>query len=89
MSATDPKKLGLDGTRQAIQSVQADAEAARRREEAAGGAGADYPTGVQFLGQGVQLLDQARQKDFAFAKSLLKLPTFWAPDIGERTSSER
>jgi uncharacterized protein (TIGR03545 family) len=38
--------------------------------------------GVQVLGQGTQLLDQARQKDFAFAKSLLKLPTFNAPDIG-------
>jgi len=38
--------------------------------------------GVQLLGQGTQLLDQARQKDFAFAKSLLKLPTFNAPDIG-------
>src|ERR687894_188837 len=38
--------------------------------------------GVQLLGQGTQLLDQAREKDFAFAKSLLKLPTFNAPDIG-------
>jgi len=37
---------------------------------------------VQSLGQGVQLLDQARQKDFVFAKSLLKLPSFAAPDIG-------
>jgi uncharacterized protein (TIGR03545 family) len=34
------------------------------------------------LGQGVNVLDQARQKDFAFAKSLLKLPTFSAPEIG-------
>jgi uncharacterized protein (TIGR03545 family) len=82
LSATDPKKLGLDGTRQAIQSVQAtlkELDAAKKRlatlEQTT-------HTGVQFLGQGVQLLDQARQKDFAFAKSLLKLPTFSAPEIG-------
>jgi uncharacterized protein (TIGR03545 family) len=38
--------------------------------------------GVQLLGEGTRVLDQARQKDFAFAKSLLKLPSFSAPDIG-------
>ncbi len=82
LSATDPKKLGLDGTRQAIQSVQAtlkQLDAAKKRL-----ATLEQTTraGVQYLGQGVQLLDQARQKDFAFARSLLKLPSFRAPDIG-------
>jgi uncharacterized protein (TIGR03545 family) len=82
LSATDPKKLGLGGTRQAIQSVQAtlkELDAAKKRLAAL-----EQKTraGVQTLGQGVQLLDQARQKDFVFAKSLLKLPTFSAPDIG-------
>ena len=42
-SATDPKKLGLDGTRQAIESVQADPPADRRGQETAGGAGAEHP----------------------------------------------
>ena len=37
---------------------------------------------VQLLGTGVTGLDEARKKDYAFAKSLLKLPTFSAPDIG-------
>lgn len=82
LSSADPKKLGLDGTRQAIQSVQEtlrQIDAARKRLEALE---RNTRTGVQLLGQGTQLLDQARQKDFVFAKSLLKLPSFSAPDIG-------
>jgi uncharacterized protein (TIGR03545 family) len=82
LAATDPKKLGVDGTRQAIQSVQQtlkDIADVRKRLESLD---RNVKTGVQLLGQGVQLLDQARAKDFAFAKSLLKLPTFSAPEIG-------
>src|SRR6185312_15666262 len=82
IAAADPKKLGPDGTRKAIQSVQGtlrEIDAAKKRLEALE---RNTRTGVQLLGQGTQLLDQARQKDFAFAKSLLKLPTFSAPDIG-------
>ena len=82
LSSTDPKKLGLDGTRQAIQSIQRDppaVDAAKKRLEAVE---RDTRSGVQLLGQGTQQLDQARQKDFAFAKSLLKLPSFSAPEIG-------
>ncbi|HEY8196030.1 MAG TPA: TIGR03545 family protein, partial [Gemmatimonadales bacterium] len=82
LSSADPKKLGLDSTRQAIQSVQqtlGQIDAAKKRLEALE---RNTRTGVQLLSQGTQLLDQARQKDFAFAKSLLKLPSFSAPDIG-------
>ncbi len=82
LSAVDPKELGLDGTRRAIQSVEqtlGELDAAKKRLE-----GLEQATrsGVELLGRGTQLLDQARQKDFAFARSLLKLPTFSAPDIG-------
>jgi uncharacterized protein (TIGR03545 family) len=83
LAATDPKKLGLDGTREAIQTVRQtlkEIDAAKKRIE---GLEQNARTAVQFLGQGVQVLDQARQKDFAFAKSLLKLPTFSAPEIGD------
>ena len=38
--------------------------------------------GVSSSGSGVQELDEARKRDYAFAKSLLKLPSFSAPDIG-------
>jgi uncharacterized protein (TIGR03545 family) len=82
LSATNPKTLGLEGTRQAIESVRQmlkDIDAARKRVEQLE---RSTRQGVQLLGRGTQLLDEARQKDFAFAKSLLKLPTFNAPDIG-------
>ena len=82
LAATDPKSLGLEGTRKAIESVRQtlkDIDAAKKRVEQLE---RNTREGVQLLGQGTQLLDQARQKDFAFAKSLLKLPTFNAPDIG-------
>jgi uncharacterized protein (TIGR03545 family) len=39
--------------------------------------------GVGGLGAGLGNLDEARRKDYAFAKSLLQLPTFSAPEIGE------
>lgn len=82
LSSADPKKLGLDGTRQAIQSGQEtlrQIDGAKKRLEALE---RNARTGMQRLGQGTRLLDQAREKDFAFAKSLLKLPSFSAPDIG-------
>jgi uncharacterized protein (TIGR03545 family) len=82
LSSADPKKLGLDGTRQAIQSVQSTLKELQTAKKQLATLEQTTRAGVQFLGQGVQLLDQARQKDFAFARSLLKLPSFSAPDIG-------
>jgi uncharacterized protein (TIGR03545 family) len=82
LGATDPKQLGLDGTRQAIQSVQQTLKAIEDAKKQVEVLERNTRTAMQSLGQGVQLLDQARQKDFAFAKSLLKLPSFSAPEIG-------
>jgi uncharacterized protein (TIGR03545 family) len=82
LAKTDPKKLGVEGTQQAIQSVREtlkQLEAAKQRVEALE---RNTQSAVGLLAQGGQLLDQARQQDLAFAKSLLKLPTFSAPDIG-------
>ena len=83
VKATDPRKLGLDGTRRAIEDIRAALqrlEAAKQRVEtlerqAQGGLGS--------LTAGLQNLDQARKKDYAFARSLLQLPTVSAPEIGE------
>jgi uncharacterized protein (TIGR03545 family) len=82
LAKTDPRTLGLDGTRQAIQSVQQtlkELDQAKRRLE---DLKRQVTQGVQALGTGVQSLDEARKKDYAFARSLLKLPTFSAPEIG-------
>ena len=83
LKATDPRKLGLDGTRRAIEDVRASLkqlDAAKQRvanleRQVKGGAGS--------LTVGLQNLDEARKKDYAFARSLLQLPTFSAPEIGE------
>jgi len=83
LASTDPRKLGLEGTRQAIESVRQTLQQlgeAKKRVEALD---RSVRSGVQLLGEGARDLDEARARDYAFAKSLLKLPTFDAPDIGK------
>jgi uncharacterized protein (TIGR03545 family) len=82
LASTDPKKLGLDGTRQAIQSVQETLKRIDQVKQQVSGLERQVTQGVQLLGRGVQGLDEARRKDYDFAKGLLKLPSFSAPDIG-------
>ena len=83
LRATDPRKLGLDGTRRAIEDARGSLkrlEAARQRVDALE---QQVKGGVGSLSTGLQNLDEARKKDYAFARSLLQLPTFSAPEIGE------
>jgi uncharacterized protein (TIGR03545 family) len=82
LAATDPKRLGLDGTRQAIQSVQQTLQRLDQAKQQLSGLERNVKEGVRLLGSGVQTLDEARKRDYAFARSLLKLPSFSAPDIG-------
>jgi len=82
LASTDPKTLGLDGTRQAIQSVQQTLKQLDQAKQQVSGLERSVNDGVRLLGSGVQGLDEARQRDYAFARSLLKLPSFSAPDIG-------
>ena len=82
LSKTDPKQLGLDGTRQAIESVRQtlkQLDAAKQRVQALE---RNVSGGVRLLSIGVSNLDEARKRDYAFARSLLKLPTFSSPEIG-------
>jgi uncharacterized protein (TIGR03545 family) len=82
LAAADPKKLGLDGTRQAIQSVQQTLKQLDQAKQQVSGLERNVRQGVGLLSSGVQTLDEARKRDYAFARSLLKLPSFSAPDIG-------
>ncbi len=82
LQATDPRRLGVAGVNAAVSDIRRNAariDSARRRVEALA-AGAKASVGV--LEVGVQSLDEARREDYAFARSLLKLPTFDAPEIG-------
>ena len=83
LRATDPRKLGLDGTRKAIEETRATLERledARKRLDALE---RQVKGGVGALTSGLGTLDEARRKDYAFARSLLQLPSFSAPEIGE------
>ena len=82
LSKTDPRALGLDGTRQSIQSVQQSLKQLDAARKQVDGLQRNVTQGVKLLGAGVTNLDEARKRDYAFARSLLKLPTFAAPDIG-------
>jgi uncharacterized protein (TIGR03545 family) len=74
--------LGIDGTRQAIQSVQQTLKRLDQARQQVSALDRNVKAGVQLLGSGVHGLDEARKRDYAFARSLLKLPSISSPDIG-------
>lgn len=83
LHGADPRQLGLQGTRDAIESARRsirELEGAKGRVE---GLERQVRGGVQLLGTGVAAVDSARRADYAFARSLLKLPSFNAPEIGK------
>jgi uncharacterized protein (TIGR03545 family) len=82
LKGKDPRTLGIAGTRAAIADVRrfgARVDSTKRAIEAAR---AQLKADADALVESVKDLDAARQADYAFAKGLLKLPTFDAPDIG-------
>jgi uncharacterized protein (TIGR03545 family) len=82
LEGANPLRLGISGTRQAISDVRRtldELQAARQRVE---DLERNTKAGLALLRGGVEQIDDAREADFAFARGLLKLPTFAAPDIG-------
>ena len=82
LQETNPRLLGVVGVNAAIGDIRRTAarvDSARRRVEALAVAARG---GVALLESGVLSLDEARKADYAFARGLLKLPTFDAPEIG-------
>ena len=77
-----PRTLGIAGTRRAAADLRrtiAQIDSAKRRVEAlARGARA----GAAVLDEGVRALDDARHADYAFARSLMKVPTIGGPELG-------
>jgi uncharacterized protein (TIGR03545 family) len=82
LAGTDPKRLGLDGTRQAIEDVRRTLAQVGEAKRRLAGLETQVRGGVDLLGAGLGNLDEARRRDYAFARSLLRLPTFSAPEIG-------
>ena len=82
LAATNPRELGILGTRRAIEDVRRtirQVDSAKKRVEALE---RSVVAGTNSLVLGVRTLDSARLSDYAFARGLLKLPTFDAPEIG-------
>lgn len=82
LQTTNLRALGLDGARRAIDDTRrasARIDSARARVDALLAAAR---RGVDTLQAGVAAIDAARREDYAFARGLLKLPSFEGPDIG-------
>jgi uncharacterized protein (TIGR03545 family) len=82
LRVANPRQLGIAGTRQLIEETRATlrtVDAARRRVEAVK---AGVLGGATLLRSGLLDVDSARKADYAFARNLLKLPTFEGPEIG-------
>lgn len=82
LQGTNVRTLGIAGARSAaadIRRTAARVDSTRREVEAlATGAQAAVDT----LQAGLRAVDDARKTDYAFARRLVKLPSFDAPDIG-------
>ncbi|MBA3317663.1 MAG: TIGR03545 family protein [Gemmatimonadales bacterium] len=83
LRATNPRTLGLDGTRRAIEDVRATLKRLEEAKQRVATLERQAKGGVGALTSGLETLDAARKKDYAFARSLLQLPSFSAPEIGE------
>ncbi len=83
LKATDPRKLGVDGTRKAIEDTRASLKRLDATKQQLDNLERQVKGGAGSLTAGLQNLDEARKQDYAFARGLLKLPTFSAPEIGE------
>jgi uncharacterized protein (TIGR03545 family) len=77
----DPRRMGIAGVRQAVSDVKRsidDIDAAKRRVDALGDVVRD---GASSLTAGIEAVDDARKRDYAFARGLLKLPALSGPEI--------
>ena len=82
LATANPARLGIAGTREAVQSVRRTLQEITRAQDRVKAMEQSTENGIATVRSGVTLVDEARQKDYAFARSLLQLPSFAAPDIG-------
>jgi uncharacterized protein (TIGR03545 family) len=82
LAKTDPKSLGIAGARDAASSVQKTIDGIKEARTQLAGLEQGARASLGALRQGLADVDAARQRDYAFAKGLLNLPSFDAPNIG-------
>ena len=82
LKGQNPRTLGINGTRTALADVRRFGARVDSTKRAIENARAELKADADALVESVRQLDEARQADYAFARGLLKLPTFDAPNIG-------
>jgi uncharacterized protein (TIGR03545 family) len=82
LAKTDPRSLGVAGVRSAISDVQGAITRVKEARTRLAAVETSARTSFGVLQRGLQDVDAARQRDYAFAKGLLDLPSFDAPNIG-------
>ena len=82
LKGQNPRTLGIAGTRTALTDVRRFTTRVDSTKRAIENARAELKADADALTESVRELDEARQADYAFARGLLKLPTFDAPNIG-------
>jgi uncharacterized protein (TIGR03545 family) len=83
LKGANPLKLGIDGTRKAVADIKHTIDNINAAKQRLDALERNTRTGVTLLASGVRSLDGARRQDYAFARSLLKLPSLEGPQIGE------
>jgi uncharacterized protein (TIGR03545 family) len=81
LAALDPKKLGVGGIQSTVTSVQQTIARLERAQAALGNLEKSARSSLGALQSGLRDVDAARRRDYAFAMSLLELPSLDAPAI--------
>ncbi len=81
LSALDPKKLGVAGVQRTVSSAQQAIDRLQRTESRLKDLEQSAKTSLGALQQGLEEMEAARERDYAFARSLLQLPGLSAPDV--------
>jgi uncharacterized protein (TIGR03545 family) len=89
LAKTDPKTLGIAGVKTTITSVQKSIDRIKQAKTQLETLEKSAKTSIGTLQQGLTDVNAARLKDYAFAKGLLQLPSFDAPDIGSSLFGEQ
>lgn len=82
LAKTDPKSLGLAGVKSTVTSVQQAIDRIKQARTRLSTLEQATKASIGQLQKGLEDVNAARLKDYAFAKGLLQLPSFDAPEIG-------
>jgi uncharacterized protein (TIGR03545 family) len=83
LDTVNPRTLGIQGTRDAVAAVQRNIRQVQETKRQIETLASDAARGVKGLASGLAAVNDARRRDYAFARSLLQLPSFAAPEIGK------